>query len=304
MAAVGVVPSIYDRTVAEVVLPRLIAVLGIGVIDDPERAVVCADDLGLTRGDGCFDATRIVTAPDGSSRIDHLSAHLTRFQRSAAGLELPCDLDAWRSLIAAAVAAWTHPGHAVLRVMLTRGRESAPLEPVTGVLTITPLDAAALGGQAGISVITLSRGHAADAFADVPWLLGGIKSLSYAINVAAGREAKRRGADDVLFVSTDGYALEAPRSALVWRDGERLCTTRLDGTGILASITQAAAFAGATAERVRTSYELITIDDLRRCDGAWLLSSGRLVAPILELDGIRLAHDGEWTDRLCDWVGH
>ena len=187
--------------------------------------------------------------------------------------------------------------------MLTRGRESAPLQPVTGILTIAPLDAAAIGGRSGISVITLSRGHAADAFTDVPWLLGGIKSLSYAINVAAGREAKRRGADDVLFVSADRYALEAPRSALVWRDGERLCTTRLDGTGILASITQAAAFAGATAERVRTSYELITIDELRRSDGAWLLSSGRLVAPILELDGIRLAHDGEWTDRLCDWIG-
>jgi 4-amino-4-deoxychorismate lyase len=295
--------AIYDRTVAEAVLPRLVAVLGVGVIDDPDRAVLCADDLGLTRGDGCFDATRIVTDDDGTSRVDHLSAHLTRFRRSADGLELPCDLDAWRTLIAEAVTAWTYPGHAVLRVMLTRGRESAPLQPVTGVLTITPLDEAALTGHLGISVITLSRGHAADAFTDVPWLLGGVKSLSYAINVAAGREAKRRGADDVLFVSTDGYALEAPRSALVWPDGERLATTRLDGTGILASITQAAAFAGATAERVRTSYELITIDDLRHADGAWLLSSGRLVAPILELDGTPLAHDIGWTDRLCTWVG-
>jgi 4-amino-4-deoxychorismate lyase len=280
----------------------LIAVLGVGVIHDPDRTVLCADDLGLTRGDGCFDATRIVTADDGTSRVEHLSAHLTRFQRSADGLELPCDLDAWRALIAEAVTAWTHPGHAVLRVMLTRGRESAPLQPVTGVLTITPLDAAALDGGAGISVITLPRGHASDAFTDVPWLLGGIKSLSYAINVAAGREANRRGADDVLFVSTDGYALEAPRSALVWRSGDRIATTRLEGTGILASITQAAAFAGATAERVGTSYELITIDDLRRADGAWLLSSGRLVAPILQLDGIPLAHDRAWTDRLAEWV--
>ena len=283
-------------------LPRLIAVLGVGVIDHPDQAILCADDLGLTRGDGCFDATRIVTDLDGNSRVDHLSAHLTRFRRSADGLELPCDLDAWRALIAEAVAAWTHPGHAVLRVMLTRGRESAPIQPVTGVLTIAPLDAAALSGRAGISVITLSRGHASDAFTDVPWLLGGIKTLSYAVNVAAGREAKRRGADDVLFVSTDGYALEAPRSALVWRTGDRLATTRLDGTGILASITQAAAFAGATAERVHTSYELIAIDDLRRADGAWLVSSGRLVAPMLQLDGVPIAHDPGWTERLLGWV--
>ncbi len=280
----------------------MIAVLGVGVIDDPDRAVLCADDLGLTRGDGCFDATRLVTDTEGNSRVDHLNAHMARFQRSAAGLEVPCDLDAWHELIAEAVAAWTQPGHAVLRVILTRGRESAPAQPVTGVLTITPLDEAALNGLEGISVITLSRGHAADAFTDVPWLLGGIKSLSYATNVSAGREAKRRGADDALFVSTDGYALEAPRSALVWRIGDHLASTRLDGSGVLASITQVAAFNGATAEGVPTSYDLITVPELVRTDGAWLLSSGRLVAPILQLDGTTLAHDGAWTDRLLNWV--
>ncbi len=298
--------SIYDLGVAGAGGIRLIGVLGVGVVDDPDQAVLCADDLGLTRGDGCFDATRVVTEADGTSRIDHLNAHLARFQRSAAGLGIDCDIDAWRALIAEAVEAWTQPGASVLRVMLTRGRESAPNGPPTGVVTITPLDEAALSGHLGISVITLSRGHAADAFIDVPWLLGGIKSLSYAINVAAGREAKRRGADDVLFVSTDGYALEAPRSALVWRSGDRLATTRLDGTGILASVTQAAVFAGATADRLSTAYELITIDDLRRSDGAWLLSSGRLVAPILQLDGEPLAHDAEWTSRLTKWIesGH
>ena len=276
--------------------------LGVGVIDDPKQAVVCADDLGLTRGDGCFDATRIVTDLAGRTRIDHLDAHLARLARSAAGLDLECDTAAWLDLIAEAVAAWTHPGDAVLRVMLTRGRESAPAQPVTGVLTIVPLDAAARSGHVGISVITLSRGHASDAFVGVPWLLGGVKTLSYAINIAAGREAARRGADDALFVSTDGYALEAPRSALVWRTGDDLATTRLDGTGVLASITQAAAFAAAETDGVTTSHDLITVDALVKTDGAWLLSSGRLVAPILRLDDTPLANDSSWTDRLLDWA--
>jgi 4-amino-4-deoxychorismate lyase len=280
----------------------LLAVLGVGVIDDPDRAVLCADDLGLTRGDGCFDATRIVTGPDGTTVVDHLDAHLARFARSAAGLDLPYDDDAWRSLIADSIAAWQHEGTAVLRVMLTRGRESAPFDPVTGVITITPLDAAAVAGRSGISVSTLSVGRTAQAFTDVPWMLGGIKTLSYAVNVAAVREAKRRGADDALFVSTDGYALEGPRSALVWRTGERLAATRLDGTGILASIIQAAVFDGAAAEGVSTRFDLITVDDLVRTDGAWLLSSGRLVAPILRLDGVALPHDVGWTDRIRVWA--
>ena len=199
-------------------------------------------------------------------------------------------MEAWRTLVADAAAAWTQPGEAVLRVMLTRGREDSPGDPVTGVLTIASIHESALAGRSGISVTTLDRGHAADMFTEVSWLLGGIKTLSYAVNVAAGREAKRRGADDALFVSSDGFALEGPRAALLWRVGDRLATTPIDGTGILASITQAAVFEHATAEGVSASYELITVDDLIRSDGAWLLSSGRLVAPILQLDDTPLAH--------------
>ena len=281
--------------------PRLVAVLGVGVVD-PDHPVLCADDLGLTRGDGCFDATRLVVHADGTSHIDHLDAHLDRFARSAAALDLGAiDREAWCELIAKAVAAWTHPGEAVLRVILTRGREIAPGAPTTGVLTIAPLDAHTLGARQGIAVATLARGHAADAFTDVPWLLGGVKTLSYAVNIAAGREAARRGVDEVLFVSSDGYALEAPRSALIWRTDDRLHTTRHEGTGILASITQAAVFAAATTDGVATAYDLIRVDDLYGVDGAWLASSGRGIAPIVSLDGRPLATDDTWTTRLWEW---
>jgi 4-amino-4-deoxychorismate lyase len=281
--------------------PRLVAALGVGVVD-PDQPILRADDLGLTRGDGCFEVTRIEVRPDGATRIDHLDAHLTRFVRSADALDIaPVDLAAWRELIDKAVAAWTQPGEALLRLMLTRGRETAPGAPTTGVLTIAPIEAATLRARRGITVVTLARGHAADAFTDVPWLLGGVKTISYAVNVAAGREAARRAADEVLFVSSDGFALEAPRAALIWRAGERLHTTRHAGTGILASITQAAVFAGATSEGVGTSYDLVRIDDLHAADGAWLASSGRGIAPILALDGRPLDTDPTWTTRLWGW---
>jgi 4-amino-4-deoxychorismate lyase len=275
---------------------RLVAALGVGVLGDSDAPVLAADDLGLTRGDGCFDATRLVVGPDGSIRVDHLDAHLARFARSAEALGLTVDEAAWRELIAKALAAWTTPGESVLRVMLTRGRESGG--PPTGLLTIAPLDERTITARQGITVVTLPRGHASDAFGDAPWLLGGIKTLSYAVNMAAGREAARRGADDVLFVSSDGFALEGPRAALVWRTGDRLATTRLDGTGVLASITQAAIFEAADATGISTAYELIGVDALLGCDGAWLVSSGRLVAPMRALDGRPLAHDAEWTDRI------
>lgn len=278
----------------------LVAVLGRGVVDAAD-AVVHVDDLGLTRGDGCFDATRLVVRDDGTTHVDHLDAHLDRFRRSADALDLTVDLSAWHELIDKALAAWDRPGEAVLRVILTRGREGAPGSPVTGLLTITPIDERTVRARGGISVATLSRGHAVDAFSDVPWLLGGVKTLSYAVNLAAGREAARRGVDDVLFVSTDGFALEAPRSALIWRMGDRLATTRHAGTGVLASITQGAIFDGAVAAGHPTSYDLIRVDELATTDGAWLVSSGRLVAPIHTLDGVALPVDVDWTARLLSW---
>src|SRR5690625_3744673 len=68
-----------------------------------------------------------------------------------------------------------------------------------------------------MKVVTLDRGLASTVVDTSPWLLPGAKTLSYAVNMAATREAVRRGAEDVLFVSTDGYALEGPTSTLLVR---------------------------------------------------------------------------------------
>lgn len=288
-----------------VVEPRthLVAVLGRGVIDDPEEPVLSAFDMGLTRGDGCFDAMRMEVGDEGDVHVDHLDAHLERLVRSAHALDLPpVDVDAWRALIDEALAAWRRPGEAVLKLLLSRGSEWSPEHTPTGVLTIAPLAESARAQRSGISVVTLSLGRTAVLGGETGWLLGGVKTLSYAVNMAAAREAARRGADDALFVSTDGYALEGPRSALVWRRGDVLASTRVEGTGILASVTQTAIFTGAGAVGVPTASELIEAERLPETDGAWLVSSGRLVAPVLTLDGVAMPTDPAWTARLTSWA--
>ena len=288
-----------------IVEPRthLVAVLGRGVIDDPDEPVLSAFDMGLTRGDGCFEAMRIEVTGDGSVHVDHFDAHLDRLVRSARALELPpVDLDAWRSLVADALAEWTRPGEAVLRVLLSRGSEWSAEHTPTGVLTIAPLPDTSRAQRSGISVVTLALGRPAEFGGETGWLLGGVKTLSYAVNMAAAREAGRRGADDALFVSSEGFALEGPRSALIWRDGEVLASTRVEGTGILASVTQSSIFAEATRGGVETRHDLIEAARLPDTDGAWLVSSGRLVAPIVTLDGVAMPTDQVWTDRLTRWA--
>ena len=212
---------------------RAVAVLGTGLVD-PQTPVLYSDDLGLTRGDGCFEATRVRTAADGSHLVDHLSEHLDRLDASCAGLDLPpIQRTEWLELIETVLASWQQPGEAMLKLMLSRGRESQPGGPITGLVTMTTMSPETLRQRRdGVDAITLSRGVGSAAFAEARWLLGGVKTLSYAINVAATREAIRRGVQDVVFTSTDGYLLEAPTAALVWLTDDRLATTRWDGTGV------------------------------------------------------------------------
>lgn len=272
---------------------------------DPKAPVLRADDLGLTRGDGCFEATRVVTDESGQHQIDHLDAHLDRFDASCTGLGLPAvDRPAWYELIEQVLGSWRSPGESMLRLMLSRGRESRPGGPVTGLLTVTALTPQMLRQRRdGLAVITLNRGTASDLYIAAPWLLGGLKTLSYAINVAALRVAVQREAEDVIFLSSDGVVLEAPTAAVVWLADGKLNTTAVEGTGVLASITQRALFAAAEKAGIPTGYTLGTAADLRSADGVWLASSGRGVARIHTLDGQPLQAAAGIGDQVAELAG-
>jgi 4-amino-4-deoxychorismate lyase len=261
----------------------VLAVLGRGVVD-AATPVARADDAGLTRGDGCFEGCRLLTDAAGVSSIDKLDRHLARMTRSAASLEIPFDADAWRSLVEQAADAWPTPGEASVKLLLSRG-PAGGTEP-TGFVWITtmPADTERLRTD-GLKIVTLSRGFEADAFAQAPWLLGGVKTLSYAVNMAAQREAVRRGCDDVIFVSSDGTVLEGPTSSVVWATGRALHTTPLGATGILAGTTQQLLFDRAPAAGWTVDEQLATIDDLHAADVLWLISSGRGPIDVVDLDG-------------------
>lgn len=288
-------------------VPNLVAVLGRGVLD-PDTPVVTADDLGLTRGDGCFDSARVVTEPTGSARVIDLDDHLTRLERSAAALQIDCPpRAAWQALVTEALACWCTPGEATLKLVLTRGREWRDGGP-TALITLTHRgpereEGAGTRPPPSITAVTLSSGRPATAFADAPWLLGGIKTLAYAVNVAAVREARRRGATDAIFTSTDGYALEGTTSALlVARAGELLATPTAD-TGILESVTVARILDRARAEGLPARHELVPAGDLYRCDGVWLVSSSRGPVQVTTLDGTDLVRDPHAAARVLRFAG-
>lgn len=261
----------------------------------PIEEHVQVQDLGIIRGDGVFET---ITVVDGHPQA--VEPHLARFVRSARMLDLPePDVDAWRRAIEAVCAELDPVREAFVKTVFTRGVEGSGRP--TGWAYAAPSGDQTPARTQGISVVTLDRGYRHDVERTSPWLLQGAKTLSYAVNMAALREAERRGADDAVFVSTDGYVLEGTRANLVLSVGGRLVTPRTD-IGILAGTTQADVFRFAEGAGIETAYELVTLDDFHAADAAWLVSSVRQAAPIRAVNGNAWAVDAALTARMNEFL--
>jgi 4-amino-4-deoxychorismate lyase len=103
--------------------------------------------------------------------------------------------------------------------------------------------------------------------------------------MAAQREAAGRGAEDAVFISADGYVLEAPTGSVVWSVGRTLHTTPLGATGILAGTTQELLFDNAAAAGWQTAHSLVGVDQLHAADVVWIISSVRGPVDVIDIDG-------------------
>jgi len=256
-----------------------------GDIHDPDAPLLHADDLAAVRGDGVFETLLV---RDGAACL--VEAHLQRLVHSAKMMDLPePDVAAWRHAIAVAACRWTAAtaDEAALRLVYTRGRESGSAP--TAYVTVQPLaPRVATARRDGVAALMLDRGLPALAADSMPWLLAGAKTLSYAVNMAALRHAARSGADDVVFVSSDGYVLEGPRSTVVIAthvDGAPVLLTPPPWYPILRGTTQQALFEVARAKGYDCDYRALRPADLFAARGVWLISAITLGARVHTLDG-------------------
>lgn len=248
-----------------------LAVTGRGVVE-PDALVLRADDEALLRGRAAFETLRVYRGVPF-----RLEQHLDRLAGSSAALGLPpVDRDALAALAADALAA-AGVRDAVLRLVWTPGPEEGP---PTGLALVSalPEQHEALRAR-GMRVISLLGVRA-----EAPWLLPGVKSTSYAVNMAADAEAKRRGADDAVFVDTAGTVLEGPVTNVWWRRGSTLFTPSLD-LGILAGVTRAALLEAAPGLGYEVEEGAFPLAALASAEEAFTSSSVREVMPVVELDG-------------------
>src|SRR3954452_15806898 len=257
-----------------------------GQLRDPRTPLLHADDLAAVRGVGIFESLLV---RDGRPCL--LESHLGRLAQSGRHMDLPePDLSRWRTAIAAATAAWTERGggEGVLRLIYSRGRESGS-DPTAFAMIGAVAGRVAEARAHGVAAVTLARSLPAEAASDMPWLLAGAKTLSYAVNMAALRHAEREGAGDVIFVSSEGRILEGPRSTVVIAtesdSGGTCFLTPPPWYPILRGTTQQALFEVARNKGYDCDYRSLCPADLLAAHGIWLVSSITLAARVHTLDG-------------------
>ncbi len=232
-------------------------------------ATIPATDEGLLRGDGVFEVIRLYDGkPFG------FEAHLRRLERSASNLRLPLDIESVRAESARLLAhAGTGPEHELLRVVITRGGRR--------VLLTEPMVRGPERIRLGSITYSPTR------------VLDGVKSLSYASNMLAGRLARERGFDEALLVTPHGRVLEAPTSSIFWaKDGELFTPPLSDH--ILASITR-----GVVVEVSGATERACALDELLEADEAFLASTTREVHPVAAIDERVFAPPAPVTERTA-----
>ncbi|GHH36700.1 aminodeoxychorismate lyase [Lentzea cavernae] len=261
---------------------RVLALLD-GTLADPDSPQIRVDDLGLMRGDGVFETILVV---GGKPR--ELTPHLDRLDRSAAMLDMsPPPRAEFERAVELVIGNWTGGEEFALKLVYTRGVEGGDGTP-TGFAIGMEIGAKVLKQRAeGLSAVTLDRGIDADLADRAPWLLLGAKSLSYAINMAALREAERRGAAEVIFTTSDGSVLEGPTSTLILVRGKTLVTPP-SKLGILPGTTQYALFRAAERAGWTVLVEPIQTGELYDAEGVFLCSSVRKITRVTVLDGKQL----------------
>ncbi|MEX1296460.1 MAG: aminotransferase class IV [Candidatus Limnocylindrales bacterium] len=255
--------------------PLAVGVLGRGVVD-PEVPVIHADDAGLLRGLAAFETLRVYAGKPFA-----MDEHLERLRASAIRMQLPEPDAEGLARLAAEVVAAAGTADCSLRLTMTGGRQGRDPVSMAVVLPLpTDLEQAR---AAGIAAVSLQLGTDPRKRKDAPWLLDGVKSTSYAVNMAAFDEARRRGAEDAIFIAADGSVLEGPVTNVWWRDGRTLYTPSLD-LGILAGVTRAHVMRIARELGYEVREGWYPQAELAAAEEIFSSSSVRELMPIVRLD--------------------
>jgi len=266
-------------------LPAVKVWAGGGLCDEGEARVSLLDH-GITVGDAVFETVSV----RGGIALS-LTRHLARMVRSCDGLGIPAPDVAELRQAALDVVAANSLDAGVLRVIHTSGpgplgSQRGDRQPTTAILAGP---ARHWDDTADVAVVAWPRNERA--------ATAGLKTTSYAENVIALAEARRRGCSEAIFANTAGSLCEGSgTNVFVGLDGV-LVTPPLS-SGCLAGVSR-----GLLIERCGLEVEErdLPVDVLSRCEEAFLTSATRDVQPIRAVDErVLMFCPGPLTQRAAE----
>ncbi len=241
---------------------------------------------GCAYGEGLFETLRVY----GGTPF-RLRDHLKRLRQGAKALGwslLPSD----ETFVAAArrTIAANRCRDGVLRIIVLAATPRVISLHVTPRLPYPPELA-----ERGCSAVTIGLQPSLGGAFRAP-----VKVTSYIAYRAALRQAQRRGADEGLFVDRFGRLAEGTRSSIFIVSPRGQIVTPPLASGILAGVTRQVVFELAKRLRLSIAERPITLQQLFSAREAFLTSSLLEVAPLVKVDGRRIAsgQPGPVTRRL------
>jgi branched-chain amino acid aminotransferase len=246
-------------------------------------AHLSAHDRGVTLADGLFETMHV-----RGGVAFRLARHLERLRRGLAALEIPSPaaLDEWLSVaLRPDTLRSLPPGDASFRVTVTRGVGPAGVGPP---VTARPTAIVTLGPMPVFPASMYDRGlaaHVASGRRNERAMTAGLKTLAYTDAVVGLLEARRVGADEAIFLDTEGHCSEATASNIFVWTGSALMTPPLS-CGALAGITREAVLELARGLDLPAMERSFGLEELRTASEVFLTSSLRRIVPV-----VRVGHD-------------
>jgi D-alanine transaminase len=240
-------------------------------------AKISAQDRGFLFADGIYEFTAVL---DG--KLVDSAAHLARFERSAAGLDLrlPLPVDEIQAIQRELISRNALDQGGVYFQLTGGPAERDFLAPST-----TPTLFMFTQVSDVLDRPTARTGIAVKTIADPRWARRDIKSIMLLGQVLAKREAAAAGAQEAWLVDSDGFVTEGASSSALIVAADGTLVTRPNSHAILPGCTRQAVLAIAERDGVKVEERLFTVAEALAAREAILTSASNFVLPIIRIDG-------------------
>lgn len=252
------------------------------------EAVISVNDLALLRGYGVFDFLRTY---NGVPFL--LDAHIDRLRRSAELIDINFPWSSREILdIVMETLDRNRYSESNIRILVTGGDSLDGLIPIGKsklLVMVVPLKRLPPAFYETGVKLTTSR---------IQRLFPGAKSTNYIAGIHAMAAAKKAGAVESLYVGRGNRVLECVTSNFFGFAGDTLLTPESD---ILPGITRQVVLDIAAGVFI-TETRVMTLNELKHLDEAFITSSNKEVLPVVQVDNQRIGSGlpGKNTQRLME----